>query len=75
MENFLWLNFLRKYIFKIDLCINIHQVQSKVAIVYPRGTCNGNLCQVVQYYGYMDVLISGMWTSITILEVSWLVQD
>ena len=31
---------------------------------HTRNTCNGDLCQVVQYCGYMDTHISGMRTSI-----------
>ena len=42
--------------------IDIHQAQNKMAIVYTRDARNEDFCQVVQYCGYMDALVSGMWT-------------
>lgn len=39
-------------------------MRSKLAIVYTRDVRNGDFCQVVQYFGYMDTLNSGTKTSI-----------
>ena len=71
---FSWVNFfLQKANFRNSF-IDIHQVQSKLAIVYTRDARNRDLCQVVQYCGYMDAYVSGMQTSIA-SEVVWLAQD
>ena len=48
-ENFRWLNFCGSKFRKPF--IDIHQAHSKLAIVYTRDFHNGDLCQVVQYYG------------------------
>ena len=41
---------------------DIYQVRSK--LVYTRDAHNGDFCQVVQYFGYMNALNSGMRTSV-----------
>ena len=60
---FSWVLRLWKANFQISF-IDIHQVQSKLVIVYTRAARNRDLCEVVQHCGYMVVLVSSMRTSI-----------